>query len=64
MSFTDHHLFFDDVSVGQSWMSLGRTLTEADIVGFAGISGDFNPIHMDHEYARPRRIVGPSPMVC
>jgi 3-hydroxybutyryl-CoA dehydratase len=52
MSFTDHHLFFDDVAVGQKWMSLGRTLTEADIVGFAGISGDFNPIHMDHEFAR------------
>ncbi|MBX9680373.1 MAG: MaoC family dehydratase N-terminal domain-containing protein [Gemmataceae bacterium] len=52
MSFTDHHLFFDDVAVGQEWMSLGRTLTEADIVGFAGLSGDFNPIHMDHEFAR------------
>lgn len=52
MSFTSQHLYFDDVEVGQFWDSLGRTLTEADIVNFAGISGDFNPIHMDHEFAR------------
>ncbi|MBY0229466.1 MAG: MaoC family dehydratase N-terminal domain-containing protein [Gemmataceae bacterium] len=52
MSFTPMHLYFDDVAVGQEWRSLGRTVTEADIVGFAGISGDFNPIHMDHHFAR------------
>jgi 3-hydroxybutyryl-CoA dehydratase len=52
MSFTSYHLFFDDVAVGQSWESLGRTITEADIVNFAGLSGDFNPIHTDHEFAR------------
>lgn len=52
MSFTHQHLFFDDVEVGQHWQSFGRTITEADIVNFAGISGDFNPIHMDHEFAR------------
>jgi acyl dehydratase len=52
MSFTPLHLFFDDVQVGQEWESLGRTVTEADIVHFAGLSGDFNPIHVDHEFAR------------
>src|SRR4051794_25790709 len=52
MSFTAQHLFFDDVEVGQEWESLGRTITEADIVNFAGLSGDFNPIHTDHEFAR------------
>src|SRR5437773_3729655 len=52
MSFTDYHLFFDDVEVGQEWISLGRTITEADIVNFAGLSGDFNPIHIDHEFAK------------
>ena len=52
MSFTPQHLFFDDVEVGQHWLSLGRTITEADIVNFAGLSGDFNPIHLDHEFAR------------
>jgi acyl dehydratase len=52
MSFTDFHLYFDDVEVGQEWESLGRTVTQADIVNFAGLSGDFNPIHVDHEFAR------------
>jgi acyl dehydratase len=52
MSFTPFHLYFDDVAVGQSWESLGRTITEADVVNFAGLSGDFNPIHIDHEFAR------------
>ena len=52
MSFTSIHLFFDDVEVGQEWESLGRTITQADLVNFAGLSGDFNPIHMDHEFAK------------
>jgi 3-hydroxybutyryl-CoA dehydratase len=51
MSFTPFHLFFDDVEVGQEWESLARTITETDIVNFAGLSGDFNPIHIDHEFA-------------
>ena len=52
MAYTDYHLYFEDVEVGQEWESAGRTVTEADIVNFAGLSGDFNPIHMDHEFAR------------
>jgi acyl dehydratase len=52
MSFTKFHLYYDDVEVGQEWESLGRTITEADIVAYAGLSGDFNPIHMDHEFAK------------
>jgi len=52
MSFSTTSLYFDDVEVGQEWESQGRTITEADVVNFAGISGDFNPIHMDHEYAK------------
>jgi acyl dehydratase len=51
MSFTASHLYFDDVEIGQEWESLGRTITEADIVNFAGLSGDFNPIHIDHQFA-------------
>ena len=52
MSFIDTRLYFDDVEVGQEWESGGRTVTEADIVNFAGLSGDFNPIHVDHVFAR------------
>src|SRR5256885_4120217 len=52
MAFTEQHLYFDDVAIGQSWESPGRTITEADITNFAGLSGDFNPIHIDHEFAK------------
>jgi acyl dehydratase len=52
MSFSSSHLYFDDLEVGNEWTSAGRTVTEADIVNFAGFSGDFNPIHVDHEFAK------------
>ena len=52
MSFSSVHLFYDDLEVGQEWVSGGRTVLEADIVNFAGFSGDFNPIHIDHEFAK------------
>jgi len=52
MFYPQHYLFFDDVQIGQEWRSLSRTVTEADIVNFAGISGDFNLIHVDHEFAK------------
>jgi len=52
MAYSDQHLYMDDVTEGQSWTSQARTVTEADIINFAGLSGDFNPIHIDQEYAR------------
>lgn len=52
MAFTAAHLYFDDLELGQTWESGGRTVTEADIVNYAGFSGDFNPIHIDHEFAK------------
>jgi len=52
MSFSSSAYYFDDIEIGQEWESQGRTITEADIVNFAGLSGDFNPIHMDHEFAK------------
>jgi len=44
-------LFFEDFHVGQSFISRGRTVTEADIVQFAGLSWDVNPLHTDAEFA-------------
>lgn len=52
MAYSDFHLYMDDITIGQSWTSPARTITEADLVNYAGLSGDFNPIHMDHEFAR------------
>lgn len=45
-------LYYEDVEVGSVFHTLRRTITEADIVNFAGVSGDFNPLHMDAEFAK------------
>ena len=45
-------LFFEDFQAGQKIQSVGRTVTEHDVVAFAGLSGDFNQIHTDAEFAR------------
>ena len=42
---------FDDLSVGQT-ASLGKTITEADILMFAAVSTDTNPVHIDAEAAK------------
>ena len=44
-------LYFEDFEVGQTVMTSGRTITEADIVTFAGLSGDYNQIHTDADFA-------------
>jgi acyl dehydratase len=44
-------LYFDDVEIGQSWISPSRTITETDVINFAGITGDFNPLHVDQQFA-------------
>jgi acyl dehydratase len=44
-------LFFEEFEVGQSIISPGRTITEADVVGFAALSGDWNAMHTDAVYA-------------
>jgi 3-hydroxybutyryl-CoA dehydratase len=41
-------LAFNDLAVGDEWESGRRTVTETDVVLFAGLSGDFNPLHVDH----------------
>ena len=43
--------YFEDFSEGLTFRTAGRTITEADIVNFAGLSGDFNPIHVNASYA-------------
>jgi acyl dehydratase len=44
-------IYFEEFVIGENYTSQGRTITECDIVRFAGISGDYNPLHMDHEFA-------------
>lgn len=43
--------YFEEFAVGQTVVTAGRTVTEGDIVRFAGLSGDFNQIHTDAAYA-------------
>lgn len=44
-------LYFEQLNIGASWRSRGRTITEADVLNFATLTGDFDPLHMDAEYA-------------
>ena len=44
-------LYFEDFQVGQHFYSTGRTITESDIGAFAGLSGDYNQIHTDAQFA-------------
>ena len=43
---------YEDIALGAQFETAVHTVTEADIVNFAGLSGDFNPIHVDHEFAK------------
>jgi len=45
-------LFFEEFEAGQHVTTPGRTITEGDIVTFAGLSGDYNTIHTNAEYSR------------
>lgn len=49
--FSPRGLYFEEFEVGQEVVSPGRTITEADIVNFAGVSGDYNQLHTDAEFA-------------
>lgn len=45
-------LYFEELQVGDRFTSPSRTITETDIVQFADMTGDFNPLHVDHEFAK------------
>jgi 3-hydroxybutyryl-CoA dehydratase len=44
--------YFEEFEVGESIETPARTITEADVVTFAGLSGDYNPLHTDAEFAK------------
>jgi acyl dehydratase len=44
--------YFDEIEIGEEYESPGRTVTEADIVLFAGLSGDYNILHTDAEFMK------------
>lgn len=44
--------YFEEFAVDNEVITHGRTVTEADIVAFAALTGDYNPLHCDAEYAK------------
>ena len=48
----DDKIFYEDIEEGAEHESSGRTVTEADVVNFAGLSADFNNMHIDEEFAK------------
>jgi len=44
--------YFEDLVLGSEWTTRGKTVTEADLTAFAGVSGDFGPLQLDAEHAR------------
>lgn len=49
---------YDDLSIGDHYLTGGVTVTEAHVVGFAGLSGDLFDLHMDDEFARANGFPG------
>jgi len=52
MSYVPRGRHFDDFTVGEIFTTASRTVTEGAVDHFAGLSGDFNPLHTDEESAR------------
>lgn len=53
MKFTDDGplgLYFEEIEAGMRFVTRGRTITESDIVQFAALTGDYNPMHTNAEY--------------
>ena len=58
MGVVARHNCWEDFAVGERFSSSGRTVAESDILAFAGLSGDFYPLHVDEEFARQSRFGG------
>jgi len=52
MAYENQGKYFDELNVGDVFETAGRTVREADIACFAGLSGDYNPLHTNAEWAK------------
>lgn len=52
MASSQQGLYYEDYQVGVKMITRGRTITESDIVQFAALTGDFNPMHTDAEFMK------------
>jgi len=58
--------FFEEFTVGEKFTTPARTVTETDIVNYCCLSGDFNPIHTDDEFAKKTQFqsrIAPGPLI-
>ena len=51
----DRSLYYDDLEVGDSYVSQSRTITEGDVMLFAGLTGDYVQLHTSRQYAEASR---------
>lgn len=49
---TGFDIYWEDLTVGTTYRTSSRTITEADVASFAALTGDFNRLHVDAEYAK------------
>ena len=49
---TELRRYYEEIEVGEAYESPGRTVTETDLVLFAGLSGDYNVLHTDAEFMK------------
>jgi acyl dehydratase len=49
---TERPLYFDELVLGEEWTSEPRTITADEVLAFANLTGDRNPVHLDPEFAR------------
>lgn len=52
MTYAPRGRHFEEFSVGEAFTTAARTITEGAVDSFAGLSGDFNPLHTDEEFSR------------
>lgn len=52
MSYQPRGKYFEEFKVGEVFETAARTINPADVSNFAGVSGDFNPLHTDEEMAK------------
>ncbi len=52
MTYQPRGLTFDQFKLGDVFVCQARTVTEADTVNFAGVAGDYNPLHSDEEFGK------------
>ena len=51
----DRSLYYDDLNIGDTYLSQSRTITEADVMLFAGLTGDYVQLHTSRQYAEQSR---------